>query len=346
MFYALKANWHAGILRLFHEQGLGFECVSQPEVEHVMKTLPGLDRRKILFTPNFAPRAEYVWGLEQGIHVTLDNLHPVKLWPELFKGREVFLRIDTGYGRGHHDKVRTAGVNSKFGIPLFELDELERLLKTAQVKVVGLHAHTGSGVFTVENWKSVGDTLASLVQRFPDVRVVDVGGGLGVPERLGQQGVPLIELGGVLAALKQQHPKLTFWIEPGRYLVAEAGVLVAQVTQLKSKGEVHYIGIATGMNSLIRPALYGAHHEILNLSRLDDLATDVVNVVGPICESRRSARSRSPFAPDPGGRRVAAGNGGSVRPCDELDLQPSRARERVPDLGRTRQSSQQNRVTT
>ena len=285
VFYALKANWHPEILKLFAEQGLGFECVSRFEVEHVMKTLPKLDRQKILFTPNFAPRAEYEWGVQQGIWVTLDNLHPLKAWPEVFKGRDVFIRIDTGYGRGHHDKVRTAGVHSKFGVPLFEMDELERLVKASGARVVGLHAHTGSGVFTVDNWKSVGDTLTALTHRFRDVRIVDLGGGLGVPERLGQQGVQLSEFGETLSALKAAHPKLTLWIEPGRYLVAEAGVLLAQVTQLKGKGEVNYVGVATGMNSLIRPALYGAHHEIVNLTRLDDLATEVFNVVGPICES-------------------------------------------------------------
>jgi diaminopimelate decarboxylase/aspartate kinase len=285
VFYAMKANWHPQILQVFYDQGLGFECVSRGEVEHVVATFKGIDRRRILYTPNFAPRAEYAWAVEQGIWVTLDNLHPLKQWPELFKGRELFVRIDTGHGRGHHDKVRTAGVHSKFGVPLFEVEELERLAKAADAKIVGLHAHTGSGVFTVDNWQSVGDTLTALTQRFRDVRTVDLGGGLGVPERLGQQGVMLPEFGATLAALKAAHPLLALWIEPGRFLVAEAGVLLAQVTQVKGKGEVHYVGVATGMNSLIRPSLYGAHHEILNLSRLDDLATDVVNVVGPICES-------------------------------------------------------------
>lgn len=285
VFYALKANWHPEIVRLFADQGLGFECVSRYEVEHVLRTVPSLDKRKILFTPNFAPRAEYEWAVEQGIWVTLDNLHPLKAWPELFKGRDVFIRIDTGYGRGHHDKVRTAGVHSKFGVPLFEMDELERLLEESGARVVGLHAHTGSGVFSVDNWKSVGETLTALTQRFKDVRIVDLGGGLGVPERPGQQGVVLSDFGETLAALKAAHPKLSLWIEPGRYLVAEAGVLLAQVTQLKGKGEVHYVGIATGMNSLIRPALYGAYHEIVNLDRLDELPTEIVNVVGPICES-------------------------------------------------------------
>jgi diaminopimelate decarboxylase/aspartate kinase len=285
VLYALKANWHPEILRTFAEEGLGFECVSQAEVEHVLKSVSGIDRKRILFTPNFAPRNEYEWALEQNIRLTLDNLHPIREWPEIFKGRDVFVRIDTGYGRGHHDKVRTAGVHSKFGVPLFELDELERLAKAAGARIVGLHAHTGSGVFTVENWKQVGETLTELTSRFKDVHTIDLGGGLGVPERLGQPGVVLAEFGDALAALKAAHPKISFWIEPGRYLVAEAGVLLATVTQLKGKGEVHYVGVATGMNSLIRPALYGAHHEILNLTRLEEPATEVVNVVGPICES-------------------------------------------------------------
>jgi diaminopimelate decarboxylase/aspartate kinase len=285
VFYALKANWHPEILKLFYEQGLGFECVSRQEIEHVVRTLPNVDRKKMLFTPNFASRQEYEWGLQQGVWFTLDNLHPLQAWPELFKGRDVFVRIDTGYGRGHHDKVRTAGVHSKFGVPLFEMDELERLIDSVGAKVVGLHAHTGSGVFSVDNWQSVGETLTALTQRFKQVRTVDLGGGLGVPERLGQQGVVLSEFGAALGALKAAHPNITLWIEPGRYLVAEAGVLLAQVTQLKGKGEVHYVGVATGMNSLIRPALYGAHHEILNLTRLEELPTEVVNIVGPICES-------------------------------------------------------------
>jgi bifunctional diaminopimelate decarboxylase / aspartate kinase len=285
VFYALKANWHPDILRLFHEQGLGFECVSQPEVEHVLATLPNLPRQQILFTPNFAPRPEYVWGFEQGVIVTLDNLHPLKEWPEVFSGKSIFVRIDTGYGRGHHDHVRTAGAHSKFGVPLFEVEELVRLAQSAGAKIIGLHAHTGSGIFSVENWGEVGAQLSALTRQLPDVRTVDLGGGLGVPERSGQPPIDLTALAAVIAKLRSAHPQLEFWLEPGRYLVAQSGVLVAHVTQLKGKGEVHYVGVTTGMNSLIRPALYGSHHEIVNLTRVDDVPTELVNIVGPICES-------------------------------------------------------------
>ena len=285
IFYAVKANPHPEILRLYASMGLDFECVSQGECERVLEVVPGIEPSRILFTPNFAPRSEYEWALEHGVHLTLDNIYALRHWPEIFRGRDVLVRIDTGFGRGHHDHVRTAGVHAKFGIPLFEMDEVDRLVKAARCRVVGLHAHTGSGVFDVRNWQQVGQLLGELAGRFPDVRVIDLGGGLGVPEKPGQVPVDLAMLQGVIEELRVRWPSLGLWLEPGRFLVAQAGVLLAQVTQLKGKGAVQYVGVATGMNSLIRPALYGAHHDIVNLSRLGEPGTEVYNVVGPICES-------------------------------------------------------------
>ena len=283
--YAMKANWHPEILRRVYAAGLAIECVSQGELEFAFAEVPGLEPQRVLFTPNFAPRGEYEYALRKGVRLTLDNLHPLAAWPGLFAGREVFVRIDPGVGRGHHDHVRTAGAYSKFGIPVGELDELQTLARAAGVRVAGLHAHTGSGIFDVHNWTSTGELLAELSRRFPEARVVDLGGGIGVPEQGGHARFDLRALDRGVAGLKGRFPELEFWMEPGRFLVAEAGVLLARVTQLKGKGDVRYVGIATGMNSLIRPALYGAHHEIRNLTRLGEPAAGRVTVVGPICES-------------------------------------------------------------
>ena len=285
IFYAVKANPHREILRTFAGLGLSFECVSQAECQHVIDTVRGIDPSRILFTPNFAPRAEYEWALAQRVHLTIDSLYALREWGELFRDRDVLVRLDTGFGRGHHDHVRTAGVHSKFGVPLFELDELERLVRLRGCRVVGLHAHTGSGVFEVRNWQEVGHLLGDLAKRFPDVRAIDLGGGLGVPEKPGQVPVDLAALQAVVDEIRARHPQLQLWIEPGRFLVAQAGVLVVGVTQLKGKGAVQYVGVATGMNSLIRPALYGAHHDIVNLTRHGEPGTEIYNVVGPICES-------------------------------------------------------------
>jgi bifunctional diaminopimelate decarboxylase / aspartate kinase len=283
--YAMKANWHPQILRRLYAAGLTLECVSQGELQHAFASVPALDPERVLFTPNFAPRAEYEYGFAKGVHVTLDNLYPLKMWPEVFRGREIFLRIDPGFGGGHHSHVRTGGVHSKFGVPLSEADELAALTTRVGVRVTGLHAHTGSGIFDVANWTETGALLATLSARFPDVTVVDLGGGIGVPEQLSHGEIDLGALDRGVAALAEKYPRIEFWMEPGRFLVAKAGVLVAVVTQLKSKGEVQYVGIATGMNSLIRPALYGSHHDIRNLTRLDEPMSHRVNVVGPICES-------------------------------------------------------------
>jgi diaminopimelate decarboxylase/aspartate kinase len=250
-----------------------------------LQAVPGLEPDRILFTPNFAPRREYERALALGVHVTIDNLFVLQNWLDAFRGRSVFLRIDTGIGRGHHHHVKTAGAQSKFGIPVEELDEVARLAKQGGVTINGLHAHAGSGVFDVENWTQVGSVLVGLVKRFPDVQYIDVGGGLGVPDRAEGRELDLGRLDEALAKVKGALPGVQLWLEPGRYFVANAGVLLARVTQTKVKSGIRYVGVATGMNSLIRPALYGAHHDIVNLTRYGEPANVAANVVGPICES-------------------------------------------------------------
>ncbi|MEI8298618.1 MAG: bifunctional aspartate kinase/diaminopimelate decarboxylase [Pseudomonadota bacterium] len=283
--YAMKANPHPAVLQALAAEGIGFDCVSRGEVEHLLASVPGLAPERILYTPNFAPRHEYAWAVAAGLTVTLDNLYPLRAWPELFADAGLFVRIDTGRGHGHHQHVRTAGQHAKFGVPLFEMDELARLAGGARARVVGLHAHTGSGIFAIDTWLEVAETLARVAADFPAVRVLDLGGGFGVPDKASRRPVDLAALAVTLAAFRARNPRFELWLEPGRYLVAAAGVLLARVTQLKGKGSKQYLGIATGMNSLIRPALYGAHHDIVNLTRLEAPTEATYEVVGPICES-------------------------------------------------------------
>jgi diaminopimelate decarboxylase/aspartate kinase len=285
VLFAMKSNFNPLLLDLLARNGVDFECVSPNEVEHLLASVPDLDRDRILFTPNFAPRADYAWARDAGIRVTLDNLFPLQEWPELFSGQDVFVRIDPGIGRGHHDHVVTAGEHSKFGIPLFEIDELESLVNAVGARVVGIHAHSGSGIPEADTWGLVASVLAGVADRFADARVLDLGGGLGVPARSGDQPFDLAAMDVALRKVKSTHPDCQIWIEPGRYLVAQAGILLTHVTQLKGKGEKRYVGLSTGMNALIRPSLYDAYHEIVNLTRIDEPATQTVTVVGPICET-------------------------------------------------------------
>ncbi len=285
VLYALKANPHPEILRAVHATGCGFECVSRAEVERVLAEVPGVAPERLLFTPNFAPRAEYEWALERGLRVTVDNLSILRDWPALFDGREIFLRLDASSGHGHHEKVRTGGLHSKFGVPPAEFGDLAGAVAAAGARVVGLHAHGGSGNFDLEAWLGPARILTAEAARHPGARILNLGGGIGVPERAGQPPVDLRALDAALAGVRSSNPRLELWMEPGRFFVAAAGVLLARVTQTKGKGEKRYVGVATGMNSLIRPALYGAYHEIVNLTRLDEPAIQTCTVVGPICES-------------------------------------------------------------
>jgi len=285
VLYAVKANFNADVLRTLANAGADFDCVSPGEVERLRDVLPDKADGRILFTPNFAPRGEYEWGINEGLRVTLDNLYPLKAWPELFAGQDIFVRIDPNQGGGHHEHVVTVGTQSKFGISLDEIDELERLVKAANTKVIGIHAHSGSGILDPGNWHSVAMALLQVATRFPDVNVLDLGGGIGVPAKRDDPVFDLDSLDSLLVDFRKSHPQYNLWLEPGRYLVSGAGVLLTHVTQLKGKGDMRYLGVSTGINSLIRPALYGAWHEIVNLSRIDEPATESVTVVGPICET-------------------------------------------------------------
>jgi len=209
----------------------------------------------------------------------------LRAWGDLFRDRDLLVRVDLGRGRGHHAKVRTAGDRTKFGVPLADLAEFADLAAACGARIVGLHSHAGSGILDSDHWRETAARLAEIAAQFPDASILDLGGGLGVPDSSRAPGLDLDAVGRGLATVRAAHPRFALWLEPGRRLVARAGALLARVTQLKLKGGVNYLGVDAGMNSLIRPALYGAYHEIVNLTRLEAAADTRMNVVGPICET-------------------------------------------------------------
>ena len=284
VYYAVKANAHPAILRALAQEGLGFECVSPGELDAV-DAIAEANASPRLFTPNFAPHVDYERALQRGVPVTLDALHPLQHWPDLFARREIMLRVDLGRGLGHHDKVRTGGSDSKFGLPLEHLDAFMELARRHDVRITGLHAHLGSGIMDASHWPTVCGQLASIAERVGSVRTLNLGGGLGVPSHPGEAELDIAAVDAALAEVKRTYPQYELWLEPGRWLVADAGVLLAHVTQTKRKGTIDYLGCDAGMHVLIRPALYDAWHEIVNLSRLGASADIVYQVVGPICES-------------------------------------------------------------
>ena len=255
LFYALKANPHPVVLRTLEPLGIGFECVSIQELNHILQLFPNIARSRLLFTPNFASKAEYAYAIQTGCHITIDNIYPLEHWAELLTGQAIFIRIDPGCGAGHHKYVSTGGDESKFGIPKEHIAQVLSFSMQHGIRVVGLHAHSGSGILSPDLWQQTALMLATEAQRFPDVRIINLGGGLGVVDKPGQQALNLQHLNESLLSVKAHHPHLSFWLEPGRFFVAESGVILAKVTQYKQKGRVRFVGVETGMNSLIRPML-------------------------------------------------------------------------------------------
>lgn len=281
-FYASKANDHPAVLRELADLGFGLECVSEGELMHAQSVAASAPK---LYTSNFASIEEWRRIVSQRIAITIDNLALLQMYPDVFAGRDLLLRIDLGVGRGHHDKVKTGGAGSKFGIALNDLADARRAAEAAGARIIGLHAHLGSGILSVAHFREVYAELAAIAESIASVSILNIGGGIGVPARDDDAGIDLGELAFALAEVKAAYPQFQLWMEPGRFLVAEAGVLLARVTQNKSKGSIHYVGIDAGMHNLLRPALYDAWHPISNLSRITAPAQQTVQIVGPICES-------------------------------------------------------------
>jgi diaminopimelate decarboxylase len=283
LLYACKANAHPAILEHLAACGVGIEAASPGEVERALACghAPG----NVLLSATNARATDLASIAERGCPLALGSIADVEKLGRAGGGARVLLRINPGTGAGHHRHVITGGTASKFGIAL---GDLPRALETARrlgLSVLGLHAHGGSGVTDPEPLLAAADALLEAARAVPDLSVIDIGGGFGVPYREGEGELDLEAYGrGIAARLEGWSPRPEAWFEPGRYVVAPAGVLLATVTTRKESGGHVFIGLDTGMNHLLRPALYGAYHRIVNLTS-PGAPLEGVEVVGNVCES-------------------------------------------------------------
>ena len=285
LFFAMKANFNSEILDIIYKSGLGFECVSIGEMKRLFDLIPNIDRKKIIFTPNFAKKSDYIWALANQVTVIVDSVYPIAKWPDIFENQDIMIRIDPGKGDGHHDHVITAGSHSKFGIPLSDINQVLRLCEKYCIKIIGLHTHNGSGIKNISTWLDTAKLLLELSKKFKDTAVINLGGGIPIKEKLNQREFDFNKFSHMLIDLKKNFKNIEMWFEPGRFIVGESGALITHVTQIKQKDDQNYIGVDVGMNVLIRPILYGSYHEIVNLTKYDQERKLLVSIVGPICES-------------------------------------------------------------
>ncbi|WP_144901500.1 diaminopimelate decarboxylase [Halobellus captivus] len=315
--YAAKAHTGQPVLRSVREAGLGIECASAGEVERAFDA--GFTGDRIQYTAVNPPDRDLDlvtarWREHPELTITVGAEDTVdRLRERGFDGR-LCIRANPGVGAGHHEKVST-GANAKFGIPIERVADLAARW-AEEFDLVGVHAHAGSGISGDdlsahrELVSRMGDLCREIESRVGSLEFVDVGGGFGVPYR---EEEPPLDLEAVAEATREALGNLdaTLSIEPGRYVVADAGVLLTTVNTVKRARDATVVGVDAGMTTLLRPAMYDAYHAIRNLSAPEDAEQIDATVAGPICESADVlCEHRSLSRPDRGDI-LAIGNAGA-----------------------------------
>ena len=288
LLYAMKANSCPAVLRVMLSEGLGIDAVSPGEC--LLASRLGFPPERILFSANNMTDSEMETAAASGVTLNIGELSRLDKFGQVNRGGRVCIRLNPQVGAGHHEHVITAGERSKFGVPVGQIDAVKDLAARHELKIIGLHQHIGSGIMSTDTlWKAMS-VLLEAAGSFPQLEFINFGGGLGIPYRDHELPLDLDHFGRTilepLRAFAEGHPSgtLTYWFEPGRFLVAEAGVLLVQVNTIKTNRSRVFAGADSGMGHLVRPAIYGAYHAIYNLSNPDG-APQVYDVTGNICES-------------------------------------------------------------
>lgn len=292
--FAQKACSNIHILRLMREQGVKVDSVSLGEIERALAAgfVPGKD--EIVFTADMIDEATLARVHELRIPVNAGSVDMLEQLGQVSPGHRVWLRVNPGFGHGHSQKTNTGGENSKHGIWYSDLPAALEVIQRYKLKLVGIHMHIGSGVDYAHLEQVCGAMVRQVVEFGQDLEAISAGGGLSIPYREGEEAIDTDHYFGLWNAAREQiakhlgHP-VALEIEPGRFLVAEAGVLVAQVRSVKEMGSRHFVLIDAGFNDLMRPAMYGSYHHISALAgdgrSLEHTPHRETVVAGPLCES-------------------------------------------------------------
>ncbi len=287
LLYAVKANYHPALLRILRDEGFGFDVVSPGEAALVQDL--GTPREDVLYSANNMSDGEMQEAVDRGLLLNIGELSRLERFGETYPGTAVCIRVNPNVGAGHHEHVITAGEDAKFGIAVDDISDIQRIADSHDLTVVGLHQHIGSGILDVDTlWRAM-EVLLEAARSFDDLHFINFGGGLGIPytpnDRPLDPGAVRSTIVPPLQAYQNEcaRPPI-FWFEPGRYLVGECGVLLTTVTTLKETDARTFAGTDTGLNHLLRPALYDAYHGIYNLSNPEG-TLEAYDVTGNICES-------------------------------------------------------------
>jgi diaminopimelate decarboxylase len=286
--YAVKALSNLSILRLLKKNGSGADVVSIQEAHLALKA--GFEPSEIMFSPNCADFSEIEEAVKLGLVVNIDNIPFLKKFGTQYRSSyPCSIRLNPHIMAGGNIKISTGHSDSKFGISVYQLQQVMEVVNQYNIQIQGLHIHTGSDITETDVFLKMADIFFSVAQDFPDLKFIDFGSGFKVSYKEGDRVTNIFDLGLKLtesfrAFCEQYGRKLELWFEPGKFLVSESGHLLAKTTLIKSTPSTTFVGVNTGLNHLLRPMMYDAYHHILNISNPTG-EQKVYTVVGYICET-------------------------------------------------------------
>lgn len=286
--YACKANTNLAVLSILRQEGSGIDAVSIGEVLTCLKA--GIPKEKIMYTGVNVSDAELRQVAETGVMINLDSISEMERLAKIKTGIPVSFRVTPGVGSGHGAKVITGNKGAKFGVPKERIVETYLRAQDLGFVPTGIHAHIGSGGQSVEPFIEEASILAEIVNQLSgagiDLDFVDIGGGIGVPYRPNEDEMDVREMACEVTDVFQQETDVKkIVLEPGRYIVCDAVVLLTRCVDVKDAVTKKYIGVDAGFNTLIRPAMYDSYHHIQNASRFGKAGLARYDIAGPICET-------------------------------------------------------------
>src|SRR3989344_4128275 len=286
--YAIKANFNPYLVKEIVKNGFGIDAVSPEEVE--CGILCGAECSSIMFTGNNMSNEDMKEVHRYGALLNIDSLSRLEKFGTFYPGSDVCIRFTTDIGAGNHKHNITGGEESKFGISHSQLQDVLDIINKYNLRLVGIHHHIGSGWLDVESPLNALEIILEVASIIPKLDFIDLGGGFGIPYKPDKEELDVNALGNqisekFLGFCKNKDKELELRLEPGRYIVAQAGHLLVKVTTIKEnpQGRI-FVGVDSGMNHMIRVPLYDAYHRIINLSNQngEQIAYDIC---GNVCES-------------------------------------------------------------
>lgn len=288
IYYACKALTNLNIMKFFKGLGAGLDAVSIQEV--MLGIQAGFDPADIIYTPNCVSLEEINQAVEIGVRINIDNISILEQFGHDHGEKvPVWIRINPHIMAGGNQKISTGHIDSKFGISIYQMPHVQRVIETNNMKVEGIHMHTGSDILDVDVFMRGIEILLDTAKYFPDLECIDIGSGFKVAYRDGDNFTDIQDFGKSLSPrfakfCKDYGKELTLAFEPGKFLVSEAGYFLARVNVVKQTTSTVFAGLDTGMNHMIRPMFYDAYHHVVNLSNPTGKPR-IYTVVGYICET-------------------------------------------------------------